>query len=783
MKPLDFENIQLGVTTYRVAAGETLQITTATGDVVIATAVTPIRNTSVAFQKIAGTGWIAIDPNQGQLTSRKQEIRYQKNRRRQVSVTPILTYFIKGLVKLADGTLNKGGDSTIVDLNAASEIIGFVNTGSNETEFTALWKRNQDLIIRENGQDTVFVGWFNKDYSGMQWQGVNVCGAIGSSLYSSSLSWDEYDTGDTWGYTNVQSVFNGDISPIPIPFSNISKAGSSSSNVTGWFEGPPYNWSTNNVTSLEQSYSYDNPIIVTNYGQIVDGREVLNKNTQLLFTSNSARSIILTSPLDWNDRITGASNYIYYHNVTGSRSGSESYRKNWQIFLDRTALAQNHVSEDVVYGGDLEIKRDWRVSTVVSTLDKPSYLSAGYTPSIGLISQVYGYAPTAVFSRSGTTTQDNTVSIDVTTLLWSAQDYYIYGREQATSSFSRVFTKTYDEITNISAGGGLYHHQLSSSPHRTLWIKEYYDTYGSSWYIQSSTEIVDSSHAGTNFAVSPGGDFDSIKLVNTKNNSTTDINTNSVLFVIDSNDFAVNVSVTAEVYFAALGKSDYDGMFYDVPLKYTANSALVNGSMVTSLSVETWKDDTSFHEIWDTISSREYQIIWVDSTGATFIGDVNVTVSDIQEADQFSFSWDVNTPDGEYPSYLIGKTRYPVEVTFTILNKTEIRASMLDLAFFGVIISKDNYANYILYSQMGLFNSYAVSKKVNSFLRDGIPTIATLNTPSLAEVGEDRMMYAEILQMLPDGRWVRRDEESASVAAIGTGTPDPDSGWWSYYRV
>ena len=94
----------------------------------------------------------------------------------------------------------------------------------------------------------------------------------------------------------------------------------------------------------------------------------------------------------------------------------------------------------------------------------------------------------------------------------------------------------------------------------------------------------------------------------------------------------------------------------------------------------------------------------------------------------------------------------------------------------ALVVSRDNYYNYIIATKIaGQITS------ANLFLREN-PTIATASIPTNDEIGNDRTMYAEILELLPDGRWVRREEESGDVTAMNLGTPDGTTDLWSYYK-
>lgn len=165
MKPKDIKNLQIGKTLQRVAVGESLTVTTADGSVVIAKAVTPIKNADVAFQKIADGTWVAFDFKQDQTTSRNEkiDIRRTKPTIRETVTSP--QYKVKGLVKFTDNKVYKGGDGVIVSLDQSIDtLVKFFSTGSGSLDYLAYWRKGDDLVFDAAGQKTIIPAWFASQY-------------------------------------------------------------------------------------------------------------------------------------------------------------------------------------------------------------------------------------------------------------------------------------------------------------------------------------------------------------------------------------------------------------------------------------------------------------------------------------------------------------------------------------------------------------------------------------------------------------------------------------------
>ena len=178
---MELPNLQVGKTQDRVAAGNTIRITASNGDVIVARAITSIRSSSVAFQRIEGQGWVAFDPSSPALTSSSKEIRRKRPRKsRIISVTE--QYFFKGLVCFLNEQLYKGGDDAIVTIDDNIDtfgILGFANLGTDSSDFVAVYRKQNDLRIDLRGNKNIIGNWFLKGYSlfnrwlGTDFYGVN----------------------------------------------------------------------------------------------------------------------------------------------------------------------------------------------------------------------------------------------------------------------------------------------------------------------------------------------------------------------------------------------------------------------------------------------------------------------------------------------------------------------------------------------------------------------------------------------------------------------------------
>ena len=402
---MELPNLQIGKTHDRVAAGNTVQITTASGGVITARAITPIRSGVVAFQKIEGQGWVAFDPSSPAIASSRKEIRRKRPRRKRL-ISVARQYFFKGLVRFLDKALYKGGDNNITGIDenvVAPGILGFANLGEDSLDFIAVYRKQDDLIIDLQGAKNTILGWFLKDYStGNRWLGAEFYG-VNQLVIEREWDAERYEVpsgypfpregAKAWGYHYTAEPFTGNIDPLPMPEFTATEDGIFiESNLgetvyplqyvsTTLPEGIVGEWTYKDLRKITKSMNKnlveESIIVSTNFGQLVQGTRKHTENMSIDFDINFleqytedvfvigrgdgnmyiVRSLFFTR-LSSNDYrfIGGARDYQFDRSVVGNRVGSTLDESEWTVYLSRDDTTTCRTSRSIDYGGSLDIK-------------------------------------------------------------------------------------------------------------------------------------------------------------------------------------------------------------------------------------------------------------------------------------------------------------------------------------------------------------------------------------------------------------------------------------------
>lgn len=732
---MELPNLQIGKTQDRVAAGNTVQITTASGGVITARAITPIKSGVVAFQKIEGR-WIAFDFSVNAITSRRVELK----RKRPMSIKGrelFGDYPFKGLVCFSDNNLYKGGDNNITSLTTGIPV-GFANLGLSVLNFIAVWRRGDDLVIRREAVETVIEDWFLQGYSTLYgplqgyaiegtWRGSEFYGVNRDYIFLDVTGNDYFIDDDNigkdwipsiWGTHYIIEPWEGNMPSVPDPTFVGSRVGIGTGGGTEANHGFAKSLNLNT-----ESYT---PIVSCNYGILVVGERNTSETLSISFSGS-------------------VTNYI--RSASGTKEGQSSDSRNWTIFLsptDTVACSYNEVSS-----------------------------------SVGTLNNFPG-------NQTATTTSDGTITSNLTHLWFSGKDCYLYTELDYSQEFSASVNHANDY------GGILYGSRIEDH----YWYDEFKRTMEGGlppevrWYVLNFTETQEASHfrPASNSIL-----FDSLKWKNISDNSVIELDTNSIafeLFTYNLNAIEIGTEVETDCT-TILAKADL--YYFETPLKFSISGSATGtnreDAVSASITAEVFKDDTPSNVIWDNIITREYDIIWHEETGS-YIGDVTI-VEATHRTVPYPIEY-INISDPRVPSFSGGYIRQLETITFRINSKRSIRAALskqTEDGYGAIIVSRDNYLSYLinaipLPSGAGEESDqrFPISRYTNMFIRNGRATIATTNIPTAGEIGSDRTMYAEILELLPDGRWVRREEESGDVTAMALGDPSTNPDFWSYYK-
>jgi hypothetical protein len=751
MKPRDIANVQIGTTTDRVAAGGTLSISTAGGDVISAIAATPIRTNRVAFQYLDGR-WMAFDFSVSAITSRRKTL--TRTRPKPKLEAPGF-YPFKGLVRFLNEILYQGGDDNLVQLDTDIPIddpgyedytpkyyvLGFSNLGSNKLSFLAIWRKNNNLLVYENAVLTVLSGWFLKGFES-RYLGHGFYGINGQEIRR-DFEDSSYDTETTWGSEISQLPFVGNIdAPPPTIAGNSSgieeiEIDEQSTMIEPVFNYKRYTETEVGTASFTRSHDETFPIISWNYGQTVDGTGTYNRDLSISFTIDC--ETVYTSN-DFSNTVLE----VFEETVTGTMTSHVEAVNNWVVYLDRT--------------------------------DTVSCSSSSITDTEGDLSISYVYGQPEATSFSGTTSRNRTATSNTTSLMLSGYECYMFSTGSFSDSYSGSSTHSndhpYDDETYTSI-------VPNRSKREEVYWYEYKQDRPSTWFATSVTESRDLS--GTS----------SVKFKNVRDNSIIECNPNSITFFVPTDAFPVDQAIELECSaFSTVGINNnaYYESIEKYTLSYTGRSTR-QGTLSGAVTAERMSDDTLHNAIFNGLLTRQYEIVWFEDN-KYYLGDVTITSADIEIIEQEDY------PLGEvagYPGEDLGleSTKFVLQkfknvkgLTCIITNKRRINASLFRSQVNAAIISKDNYLTYIT-SVIGLNGSDAGGgfniRNVTLFLRDN-PVIVTTNIPTAGDITSNRQMYAEILELLPDGRWVRKEQEDGDVTAMSVGTPDTNTDFWSYYK-
>lgn len=760
MKPRDIANVQIGTTTDRVAAGGTLSISTASGDVISAIAATPIRTNRVAFQYLDGR-WMAFDFSVSAITSRRKTL--TRTRPKPKLEAPGF-YPFKGLVRFFDEILYQGGDDNLVQLDTDIPIddpgyedgtpkyyvLGFSSLGSNKLAFLAIWRKNDNLLVYENAVLTVISSWFLKGYTSYgAFAGYALDsrylghGFYGVNDYVIQRDFEEssYDTGTTWGSEISQLPFVGNIdAPSPTIAGNSSGVEEIEIDEQETILNPFNNYKRLTRTevgtaSFTRSHDETFPIISCNYGQTVDGTGTYNRDLSISFTIDCER--VYTS-----NNVPVIVLEVFEETVTGARTSHSEEVKNWVVYLSTTDTVSCSSSSTTDTEGDLSI------------------------------SYIYGQPGTASFS--GTTSQDTTASSNTTSLMLSGYECYMFSTRSFSDTYSGSSTHSNDHPYDDETYTSILPER--SKREETYWSEYKQDT-GSTWFATSVTESRDLS--GTS----------SVKFKNVRDNSIIECNPNSITFFVPTDAFPINQAIELECSaFPTVGINNnaYYESIEKYTLSYTGRSTR-QGTLSGAVTAERMSDDTLHNAIFDGLLTRQYEIVWFEDN-KYYLGDVTITSVDIEIIEEETYplgevaGYPGKDPGLESTKFVLQKFKNVKGLTCIITNKRRIDASLFRSQFDAAIVSKDNYLTYIT-SVIGLNGSDGAFniRNVTLFLRDN-PVIVTTNIPTAGDITSNRQMYAEILELLPDGRWVRKEQEDGDVTAMSVGTPDTTTDFWSYYK-
>lgn len=831
---MELPNLQVGKTQDRVAAGNPVKITTSNGDIIIARAITPIRNSSVAFQKIEGQGWVAFDPSSPALTSSSKEIRRRRSRKSRIISVPE-QYFFKGLVRFLDKQLYKGGDDAIVTIDDSidvSGILGFANLGTDSLDFIAIYRKQNDLKIDLRGNKSIISDWFSKGYSLWYWW-------LGSDFYGfnriridRAYNRTEYNNPDSWGATytvlprylvGVESGFafvyyeSTNIEPIPIPDFTATEDGIATTTRSGQTifplegvsapgpEGKRGTWTykIKEIISkrMDKNTVRESPIVSTNLGQLAQGTDVYKEDMSIVFNEDFLKEYtedvyvlenstedgfyyILGSQLPVK---TGVANYQFSRKVDGTRQGTTTREQLWTVYLSKDNTANCYRRYSSEYGGNLKIVSEYK-SDLVEFSTALSGLKPGATvePIVSRGSHSGSFQQTASSSVSW---EETGYIVD---LLLSGNQCYIFTELNYSSNLDAVANHKNDTdgfISYSGKNGFSYKFRVEEG----YWYYEFgrkFDIYPNTWFLTGVTQSIKRSHPELAYAY-----VDTVKLKNNRDDLTIEINPDSIALLVDSpSSFAIGQTVSLECFLPYTGLSVYASVYeraMEYSVTYSSDSQSRGSQMSRQITVSQLSDDTLHNQIFNNILDREYDIIWKESDGY-YIG--NVTILSYQEEDRPYYDYIdgsvLSTHDGslEYP---VGRFKTITSVTVRLGTRQKINASLLEMfnlasgIDFALVVSRDNYYNYIVATNpTGIFNDFIEAKAnmiPNLFLREN-PIIATPSIPPDGEIESDRTMYAEILELLPDGRWVRREEESGDVTSMNLGSPDNTTDLWSYYK-
>lgn len=759
--------LRIGKTTDRVAAGEILAITTATGEVIYATAITAISGSSIAYEQIAGK-WVAFDAARSSITSQRKALS-RTTPKKSKKVLPEL-YPFKGLVKTT-GELYIGGNNNIIllDDTVIPELLALANTGLETSDFVAIWRKNNDLIFVRASMITTTPDWFLQGYDAYgdfvgyavdgKWRGTNFYGVNNYSIYR-TVEANEYHGDDNWGvsYTVLPWVAN-------MPLINIPNFTGFADGFRDIFADDSDNYRADKTYTSEDART--DIVVACNFGSFLQG------------VDNSSGTINITFQEIWTRRYTKSEgeliSLIFQRSVIGTRQGHSTKNKNWQVFMSLTETASCYDNLSIDYGGSLNIQNLW----YSDTLHDPSSLAMNDYKS-----DLYFDTSDSSFTQFGTTSENRTHSFDITNLWISGDLCFLYTKDSYSLAFGANVSYSSDTDKAIATG-----YQYGPNLEDRLWQDFGKSVSGPTpWFVTNLTETWDRTSLlgfGTSTKIIckiPG------------KNMAIPVDTNSAAFFIDSQDFTIGETVSLP----CVSQMGVTGILdYEIALKYTLNYSATDreSPLEGEFVVEKWSDDTAYNTMINNLLSQAYDIIWKEGT-KYYIGDA--TIIDYNGFDGSNFVvpqgedilwFDIKLRDIEY---IQSRFFFIERVTFIINSKTEIHASLLgnlqEKGAYGsaCIISRDNYYSYLaglipppISTDYGIINSnYFIPNNVNLFLRDN-PIIATTNQPLSNEIDNNRTMYAEILELLPNGRWVRRAEESGSATSI---PGEPQDYIWNYYK-
>lgn len=839
---MELPSLQIGKTQDRVAAGNTIQITTSNGDVITARAITPIRTGTVAFQKIEGQGWVAFDPASSAIASKRKEIRRRKPRRKR-SILITENYFFKGLVRFLDGTLYKGGDDNIVGIDeniGATGILGFANLGEDSLDFIAVYRKQDDLIIDLQGARNTIVGWFLKDYSmDNQWLGADFYG-VNQLVIERMREVERYevpngypfpfDGANAWGYDYTVEPFTGNVEPLPIPEFAATQDGTVTQTNSGETVYPLQGVSTSGPQRIVGTWDYkdrqkitkrsdknitqESLIVSTNFGQLMQGIRKYEENMSIVFNidfleqytenvwvidrnQNNNYTYIVWSlfwkPFGGSRYISGARNYQFNRNVVGTRVGNTLEENTWKVFLSSQDTITCYSSSSIKHSGSLKIKNLFTSGVLDVDSDFPivgSKLEKDYRGRIASANIFPKGEWFAQFEQTASTSKTTELEGSVVKLILSGNDCYMFSELNYTSVVTasanhsndtdKTIKKEYASYSSAVIGDTYQFHENTEDDYWYYDFRRFstpiLEKNKTNWFLTSLVQEVNQSHFDIDSSI------DKVKVKNNRDNSIIEVDTDSLVFVIDTSESLV-VGRDFTLPCSAYVGLDYMISLYEFALEYTVSYSAVgttrNSTLLEQITVDRLSDDTLHNQIFNGILTREYDVIWKDNE-TYYIGQATIVS---YECEDLPYLGNVDTSvSGVSLEYQLGRYKQINSITLRLDTQQEIKASLLEAynvamdVNMALVVSRDNYYNYIIATKIaGQITS------ANLFLREN-PTIATASVTLNDDIGNDRVMYAEILELLPDGRWVRREEESGDVTAMNLGTPDDTTDLWSYYK-
>lgn len=849
---MELPNLQIGKTTDRVAAGNTIHITMASGDVIAARAITSIRGSVVAFQRIEGQGWIAFDPSSNAITSSSKHIHRRRPRKKKL-ISVIKQYFFKGLVRFLDELLYKGGDDDITAIDdgiVTSGILGFANLGEYPTDFIAAYRKQDDLIIDLQGTKDTVIGWFLKDYSANnQWLGSDFYGinelvivrywAVDRYEFSNGYPFP-FEGANAWGNNYTVEPFTGNIEPISIPTFTATEDGTvteTNINETTYpLQGVPTSgperivgtWTYRDLRTITKQFDKnvveESPIISTNFGEIVQGTKHRVENMSIIFNIDYLEEYtenvwvkerggldnyvymvwsLYSEEINGVKYIGGATDYQFNRDIVGSANGNILDESMWTVYLSSSDTVNCQTRMSINYTGNLNIQNLFTADTLEVEEDFSDRGSRVEKDSLGRIISANIFPAgnwSAQFEQIGSTTKTVDAEGSIVKLILSGNSCYMFSELNYVSSViitanhqndtDKTIEKEYTSNGGVSIGNTYQFHvnteddywydnfRRSSTP-----ILEDNPLERSTWFLIDFVETVNQSHYDIDNITNL---IDKVKLKNNRDNSIIEINTNSLAFIIsDTFDGLFTVGNTVELPCLAYVGTDYVISPYELAMEYTVNYSAVgtgrDSQLEEQITVDRYTDDTLHTQIFNSILTREYDVIWKDN-GIYYIGQATLLSYECEDLPYIEF---VDTSVSKIElSYQRGKYKLITQVTLRLDTRQEIKASLLECynvamdANIASVVSRDNYYNYIIATRINQFNQ---SNAPNLFLREN-PIIATASVPTNEEIENDRIMYAEILELLPDGRWIRKEEESGDVTSMNVGIPDGTTDLWSYYK-